>query len=90
MFRKQDTKIPSSASAAWHVRHRRVLANMGVPRVGLRHERYRDHAPSLQHRLLGHPRHRADNLAEADVVVVSSAIKGYNPEVEPRERARSR
>jgi UDP-N-acetylmuramate--alanine ligase len=26
--------------------------------------------------------HRADNLAEADVVVVSSAIKGYNPEVE--------
>jgi UDP-N-acetylmuramate--alanine ligase len=26
--------------------------------------------------------HRADNLGEADVVVVSSAIKGYNPEVE--------
>jgi UDP-N-acetylmuramate--alanine ligase len=26
--------------------------------------------------------HRASNLAEADVVVVSSAIKGYNPEVE--------
>jgi UDP-N-acetylmuramate--alanine ligase len=26
--------------------------------------------------------HRADNLESADVVVVSSAIKGYNPEVE--------
>ena len=26
--------------------------------------------------------HRADHLGEADVVVVSSAIKGYNPEVE--------
>ena len=26
--------------------------------------------------------HRADNLGEADVVVVSNAIKGYNPEVE--------
>jgi UDP-N-acetylmuramate--alanine ligase len=26
--------------------------------------------------------HRADNLQDADVVVVSSAIKGYNPEVE--------
>src|SRR2546423_28395 len=26
--------------------------------------------------------HRGDNLGEADVVVVSSAIKGYNPEVE--------
>jgi len=26
--------------------------------------------------------HRADNLEDADVVVVSSAIKGYNPEVE--------
>ncbi|HUJ62714.1 MAG TPA: UDP-N-acetylmuramate--L-alanine ligase [Kofleriaceae bacterium] len=26
--------------------------------------------------------HRASNLGEADVVVVSSAIKGYNPEVE--------
>ncbi len=26
--------------------------------------------------------HRADNLRDADVVVVSSAIKGYNPEVE--------
>lgn len=29
-----------------------------------------------------HYGHRADNLGEADVVVVSSAIKGYNPEVE--------
>jgi UDP-N-acetylmuramate--alanine ligase len=26
--------------------------------------------------------HRADNLGDADVVVVSSAIKGYNPEIE--------
>jgi len=26
--------------------------------------------------------HRAENLQEADVVVVSSAIKGYNPEIE--------
>lgn len=26
--------------------------------------------------------HRADNLGDADVVVVSSAIRGYNPEVE--------
>jgi UDP-N-acetylmuramate--alanine ligase len=26
--------------------------------------------------------HKADNLGDADVVVVSSAIKGYNPEVE--------
>ncbi|MEP6866262.1 MAG: Mur ligase domain-containing protein, partial [Deltaproteobacteria bacterium] len=26
--------------------------------------------------------HRADNLETADVVVVSSAIRGYNPEVE--------
>nr|HEX4315576.1 UDP-N-acetylmuramate--L-alanine ligase [Kofleriaceae bacterium] len=26
--------------------------------------------------------HRADNLGESDVVVVSSAIKGYNPEIE--------
>ncbi|MEO8552626.1 MAG: Mur ligase domain-containing protein, partial [Kofleriaceae bacterium] len=26
--------------------------------------------------------HRGDNLETADVVVVSSAIKGYNPEVE--------
>ncbi|MCX5745837.1 MAG: Mur ligase domain-containing protein, partial [Proteobacteria bacterium] len=26
--------------------------------------------------------HRSDNVGESDVVVVSSAIKGYNPEVE--------
>jgi UDP-N-acetylmuramate--alanine ligase len=32
--------------------------------------------------------HRADNLGESDVVVISSAIKGYNPEVEAA-RARS-
>ncbi len=29
-----------------------------------------------------HYEHRADNLGDADVVVTSSAIKGYNPEVE--------
>src|SRR5688572_13254005 len=29
-----------------------------------------------------HQGHRSDNLGESDVVVVSSAIKGYNPEVE--------
>jgi UDP-N-acetylmuramate--alanine ligase len=59
-----------------------VLANMGYEVTGS------DVAPSEITRHLEaagctvHYGHRADNLARADVVVVSSAIKGYNPEVE--------
>ena len=66
-----------------HVRHRRGARQHGLPGVGLGHERHRDHAAPREHRRARSTQgHRAENLGEADVVVVSSAIKGYNPEVE--------
>ena len=60
-----------------------VLINMGYKVSGSDLEPSRDHsATSSPSAATVHYGHRADNLADADVVVVSSAIKGYNPEVE--------
>jgi UDP-N-acetylmuramate--alanine ligase len=59
-----------------------VLINMGYSVSGsdLAETEITRHLASIGGRIqVGH---RADNLEDADVVVVSSAIKGYNPEVE--------
>ena len=83
MFRKQDTKIHFVGIGGMGMCGiAEVLANMGYAVTGS------DVAPSEITRHLEAAGcvvsygHRAANLGKADVVVVSSAIKGYNPEVE--------
>ena len=83
MFRKQDTKIHFVGIGGMGMCGiAEVLANMGYRVSGS------DNNETEITRHLGRigctiaRGHRADNLGEADVVVVSSAIKGYNPEVE--------
>ncbi len=83
MFRKPDTQIHFVGIGGMGMCGiAEVLANMGYAVTGS------DVAPSeITRHLEGIGArvargHRADNLADADVVVVSSAIKGYNPEVE--------
>jgi UDP-N-acetylmuramate--alanine ligase len=83
MFRKKDTVVHFVGVGGMGMCGiAEVLANMGYAVTGS------DVAPSEITRHLEtsgcvvHYGHRADNLGGADVVVVSSAIKGYNPEVE--------
>src|SRR5687768_10981103 len=83
MFRKQDTKIHFVGIGGMGMCGiAEVLANMGYKVSGsdMNETEITRHLVSIGcHVQKGH---RADNLGEADVVVVSSAIKGYNPEVE--------
>ena len=83
MFRKQDTKIHFVGIGGMGMCGiAEVLANMGYRVSGsdMNDTEITRHLASIGC-TVKHG-HRADNLGEADVVVVSSAIKGYNPEVE--------
>jgi UDP-N-acetylmuramate--alanine ligase len=83
MFRKQDTRIHFVGIGGMGMCGiAEVLANMGYQVSGsdLNETEITRHLAGVGIDLkYGH---RADHLDAADVVVVSSAIKGYNPEVE--------
>src|SRR5690606_15589685 len=83
MFRKADTRVHFVGIGGMGMCGiAEVLVNMGYTVSGS------DQTPSEITRHLEsigarvERGHRADNLDDADVVVVSSAIRGYNPEVE--------
>src|SRR5512146_1777979 len=83
MFRKQDTKIHFVGIGGMGMCGiAEVLANMGYRVSGsdMNDTEITRHLATIGCNVM--KGHRADNLGEADVVVVSSAIKGYNPEVE--------
>lgn len=83
MFRKQDTKIHFVGIGGMGMCGiAEVLANMGYRVSGsdMNDTEITRHLASIGCTVK--QGHRADNLGESDVVVVSSAIKGYNPEVE--------
>jgi UDP-N-acetylmuramate--alanine ligase len=89
VFRKQDTKIHFVGIGGMGMCGiAEVLANMGYRVSGsdMNDTEITRHLAKIGCTVT--KGHRADNLGEADVVVVSSAIKGYNPEVEAA-RARS-
>ena len=89
MFRKQDTKIHFVGIGGMGMCGiAEVLANMGYRVTGsdMNDTEITRHLAGIGCTVK--KGHRADHLGEADVVVVSSAIKGYNPEVEAA-RARS-
>ncbi|MEZ4361694.1 MAG: UDP-N-acetylmuramate--L-alanine ligase [Kofleriaceae bacterium] len=83
MFRKPDTKIHFVGIGGMGMCGiAEVLANMGYRVSGsdMSDTEITRHLASIGcHVVQGH---RSEHLGEADVVVVSSAIKGYNPEVE--------
>jgi UDP-N-acetylmuramate--alanine ligase len=83
MFRKQDTKIHFVGIGGMGMCGiAEVLANMGYRVSGsdMNDTEITRHLARIGCTVMRG--HRADHLGEADVVVVSSAIKGYNPEVE--------
>ncbi len=83
MFRKQDTKIHFVGIGGMGMCGiAEVLANMGYRVTGsdMNDTEITRHLTRIGCSVI--KGHRADNLSDADVVVVSSAIKGYNPEVE--------
>lgn len=83
VFRKQDTKIHFVGIGGMGMCGiAEVLANMGYKVSGsdMNDTEITRHLAKIGCTVK--QGHRADNLGEADVVVVSSAIKGYNPEVE--------
>jgi UDP-N-acetylmuramate--alanine ligase len=83
MFRKQDTKIHFVGIGGMGMCGiAEVLANMGYRVSGsdMNDTEITRHLAQIGCAVV--KGHRADNLGEADVVVVSSAIKGYNPEIE--------
>jgi UDP-N-acetylmuramate--alanine ligase len=83
MFRKQDTKIHFVGIGGMGMCGlAEVLSNMGYRVSGsdLNDSEITRHLTQIGCSVT--QGHRSDNLGEADVVVVSSAIKGYNPEVE--------
>jgi UDP-N-acetylmuramate--alanine ligase len=83
MFRKQDTKIHFVGIGGMGMCGiAEVLANMGYRVSGSDMNDTEITRHLTQIGCTVKQGHRADNLGEADVVVVSSAIKGYNPEVE--------
>src|SRR6476619_4337676 len=89
MFRKQDTKIHFVGIGGMGMCGiAEVLANMGYRVSGsdMNDTEITRHLASIGCAVK--QGHKADHVGEADVVVVSSAIRGYNPEVEAA-RARS-
>src|SRR3954449_10766863 len=83
MFRKQDTKIHFVGIGGMGMCGiAEVLVNMGYRVSGsdMNDTEITRHLTKIGASV--NKGHRASNLGEADVVVVSSAIKGYNPEVE--------
>ena len=83
MFRKQDTKIHFVGIGGMGMCGiAEVLANMGYRVSGSDMNDTEITRHLAQIGCAVHQGHRAGNLGESDVVVVSSAIRGYNPEVE--------
>ena len=83
MFRKQDTKIHFVGIGGMGMCGiAEVLANMGYRVSGSDNNETEITRHLARIGCTIARGHRADNLGESDVVVVSSAIKGYNPEVE--------
>ena len=83
MFRKQDTKIHFVGIGGMGMCGiAEVLANMGYRVSGSDMNDTEITRHLAQIGCAVKQGHRADDLGEADVVVVSSAIKGYNPEIE--------
>ena len=83
MFRKADTKIHFVGIGGMGMCGiAEVLANMGYRVSGsdMNDTEITRHLGGIGCDVM--KGHRSENLGEADVVVVSSAIKGYNPEVE--------
>jgi len=83
MFRKQDTKIHFVGIGGMGMCGiAEVLVNMGYKVAGsdMNETEITKHLSGVGANI--QYGHRADHLGDADVVVVSSAIKGYNPEVE--------
>ena len=82
MFRKHDTKIHFVGIGGMGMCGiAEVLANMGYRVSGSDNNdtEITRHLSSIGCTIARG--HRASNVGEADVVVVSSAIKGYNPEI---------
>jgi len=83
MFRKQDTQIHFVGIGGMGMCGiAEVLANMGYRVSGSDMNDTEITRHLAQIGCLVTRGHRADHLGDADVVVVSSAIRGYNPEVE--------
>ncbi|MEZ4398799.1 MAG: UDP-N-acetylmuramate--L-alanine ligase [Kofleriaceae bacterium] len=83
MFRKPDTKIHFVGIGGMGMCGlAEVLANMGYKVTGSDHNDTEITRHLAEIGCAIRQGHRADHLGEADVVVVSSAIKDYNPEVE--------
>ncbi|MBA3539765.1 MAG: UDP-N-acetylmuramate--L-alanine ligase [Deltaproteobacteria bacterium] len=83
MFRKHDTKIHFVGIGGMGMCGiAEVLANMGYRVSGSDNNDTEITRHLSQIGCTVTQGHRADNLGESDVVVVSSAIKGYNPEIE--------
>jgi UDP-N-acetylmuramate--alanine ligase len=83
MFSKQDTVVHLVGIGGMGMCGiAEVLLNMGYKVSGsdIRETEITKHLASLGGSIAY--QHRAENLKDADVVVVSSAIKGYNPEIE--------
>src|SRR5690349_13235159 len=83
MFRKADTKVHFVGIGGMGMCGiAEVLVNMGYTVSGSDQgaSEITRHLEAIGARVARG--HRADNVEDADVVVVSSAIKGYNPEVE--------
>src|SRR5262245_6834811 len=83
MFRKQDTKIHFVGIGGMGMCGiAEVLINLGYTVTGSdpRETEITRHLAEIGGKVF--VSHRPENVGEADVVVVSSAIKGYNPEIE--------
>lgn len=83
MFRKRDTVVHLVGIGGMGMCGiAEVLLNMGYKVSGsdIRETEITKHLAGLGGTI--HYQHKAENLKTADVVVVSSAIKGYNPEIE--------
>ena len=70
----------------WHERNRGNPAHPSIFGAGLRHCGWRECHASSRPRYQYFNGHRADNLGDAEIVVISSAIKQDNPEVLARSR----
>jgi UDP-N-acetylmuramate--alanine ligase len=83
MFRKQDTRIHFVGIGGMGMCGiAEVLINLGYKVTGsdLRETEITRHLASIGGTI--HRAHRAEHVGDTDVVVVSSAIRGYNPEIE--------
>src|SRR5687767_368824 len=83
MFKKQDTRIHFVGIGGMGMCGiAEVLINLGYKVTGsdLRETEITRHLSAIGGKVTR--AHRPENVGDADVVVVSSAIRGYNPEVE--------